>query len=144
MSAAALIRGVLLALGLLLTVSSPATAADDVSISHVEATKDGVKILVSVPRGAEVDLNAVTATIDGEDAPAEAALATSTDDVRRTAVLAIDVSKSMTGERFEAAQNAALTYLDTVPDDVYVGIVTFASDVEDAVPQRRTATRPAR
>jgi tight adherence protein B len=133
MSAAALTRGVLLALVPLLTVASPATAAEDVSISHVEATKGGVKVLVSVPPGSEVDLDAVTATIDGEDAPAEAALATSTTDVRRTAVLAIDVSKSMTGERFEAAQSAALTFLDTVPDDVYVGIVTFASDVETAV-----------
>ena len=133
MSAAALTRGVLLALILLLTVSSPATAAEDVSISHVEATKDGVKILVSVPPGSEVDLDDVTATIDGEDAPAEAALATSTTDVRRTAVLAIDVSRSMTGERFEAAKAAALTFLDTVPDDVYVGIVTFANDVEAAV-----------
>jgi tight adherence protein B len=133
MSAAALTRGALLSLILLLTVASPATAADDATISHVEATRDGVKILVSVPQGAEVDLGDVTATIDGEDAPAEAALATSTRDVRRTAVLAIDVSKSMDGERFEAAQSAALTFLDTVPDDVYVGIVTFANDVETAV-----------
>jgi tight adherence protein B len=143
MSAAAFARGVLLALILLVTCSAPATAAEDASISHVEATKDGVKILVSVPPGSEVDLDAVTATIDGDDAPAEAALATSTDDVRRTAVLAIDVSRSMTGERFEAAQSAALTFLDTVPDDVYVGIVTFASDVDDAVPptQDRDAAR---
>lgn len=133
MSAAALIRGVLLALGLLLVVSSPATAAEEASVAHVEPTDDGVQILVSVPPGAEVDLDGVTVTIDGADAPADAALATSTTDVRRTAVLAIDVSKSMSGERFEAAQTAAQTFLDTVPDDVYVGIVTFASDVEAAV-----------
>ena len=133
MSAAALTRGALLSFILLFTVASPATAADDTSISHVEPTKDGVKILVSVPQGAEVDLDNVTATIDGENAPAEAALATSTSDVRRTAVLAIDVSKSMDGERFEAAKSAALTFLDTVPADVYVGIVTFADDVETAV-----------
>jgi tight adherence protein B len=134
MPVAALARGVLLALVFLVTVSSPATAAEGASISHVEATKGGVKILVSVPPGSEVDLDAVTATIDGEDATAEAALAISTDDVRRTAVLAIDVSQSMRGERFEAAQSAALTFLDTVPDDVYVGIVTFADEVDDAVP----------
>lgn len=133
MSPAALTRGALLSFILLFSVASPATAADDTSISHVEPTKDGVKILVSVPQGAEVDLDNVTATIDGEDAPAEAALATSTSDVRRTAVLAIDVSKSMDGERFEAAKSAALTFLDTVPADVYVGIVTFANDVETAV-----------
>ena len=133
MSAAALIRGVLLALILLLTLPSPASAADEASVAHVEPTDDGVQILVSVPPGSEVDLDGVTATIDGEDAPAEADLATSTTEVKRTAVLAIDVSKSMKGERFEAAQSAALTFLDTVPDDVYVGIVTFASDVTGAV-----------
>jgi tight adherence protein B len=133
MSAAALVRGVLLALVLLLTCSAPASAAEEASVAHVEPTDDGVQILVSVPPGAEVDLDEVTATIDGEDAPAEAALATSTTEVKRTAVLAIDVSKSMTGERFEAAKTAALTFLDTVPDDVYVGIVTFATDVTGAV-----------
>ena len=133
MSPAALIRGVLLALVLVLTVSSPATAAEEASVAHGEPTDDGVQILVSVPEGTDVDLDEVTTTIDGEDAPGEATLATSTTDVRRTAVLAIDVSESMSGERFEAAQNAALTFLDTVPDDVYVGIVTFASDVEAAV-----------
>ena len=53
MSAAALTRGALLSFILLLAVASPATAADDASISHVEPTKDGVKILVSVPQGAE-------------------------------------------------------------------------------------------
>jgi tight adherence protein B len=133
MSAAALIRGVLLALALLVTCPAPATAAEEASVAHVEPTKDGVQILVSVPPGAEVDLDEVTATIDGQDASAEAALATSTTDVKRTAVLAIDVSKSMSGERFDAAKTAALTFLETVPDDVYVGIVTFAGDVTDAV-----------
>ena len=135
MSGAALIRGVLLALFLLLTCSAPASAAEEAeaSVAHVEPTDDGVQILVSVPSGTEVDLDEVTATIDGEDVSAEAALATSTTEVKRTAVLAIDVSKSMSGERFEAAKSAALTFLDTVPDDVYVGIVTFASDVTGAV-----------
>ena len=133
LSPAALFGGVLLALGLVVTVSAPAPAAEEASVAHVEPTDDGVQILVSVPEGTDVDLDEVTTTIDGEDAPGEATLATSTTDVRRTAVLAIDVSESMSGERFEAAQNAALTFLDTVPDDVYVGIVTFASDVEAAV-----------
>jgi tight adherence protein B len=134
MSPAALIRGVLLTLFLLLTCSAPAAAAEeDASVAHVEPTDDGVQILVSVPPGAQVDLDNVTATIDGADAPAEAALATTTTDVKRTAVLAIDVSKSMDGERLAAAKTAALTFLDTVPDDVYVGIVTFADDVTGAV-----------
>ncbi|MEZ5097594.1 MAG: vWA domain-containing protein [Nocardioides sp.] len=36
-------------------------------------------------------------------------------------------------EKFAAAQVAATTFLDTVPDDVYVGITTFDSDVESAL-----------
>jgi tight adherence protein B len=44
-------------------------------------------------------------------------------------VLVIDVSKSMEGDRFEAAKNAAREFITTVPDNVQVGIVTFASEV---------------
>ncbi len=36
----------------------------------------------------------------------------------------------MAGKRFQAAKKAASAFLDSVPDDVYVGIVTFDSDVE--------------
>ena len=39
----------------------------------------------------------------------------------------------MRGERFEAAKDAALTFLDTVPEDVRVGVVTFADDVDRAL-----------
>ena len=41
----------------------------------------------------------------------------------------MDVSKSMQGEKFEEAKAAAEAFLDNVPDDVYVGLVTFADDV---------------
>ncbi len=41
----------------------------------------------------------------------------------------MDTSRSMAGDRIAAAQAAALTFLDAVPEDVYVGIVTFDSDV---------------
>ena len=46
---------------------------------------------------------------------------------------------------FEAAKAAALTYIDTAPDDVYIGLVTSSSDVDtvadpDSEP-RRTAYR---
>ena len=49
--------------------------------------------------------------------------------MRRTAVLVIDTSQSMEGDRFEAAKNAARTFITTIPDNVNVGIVTFASEV---------------
>jgi len=103
------------------------------SIAHLEPGDDGLQILVSVPEGADVDLEAVTATIAGQDASSTAGLASDGAAVRRTAVLAIDTSKSMRGSRFEAAKAAALAFLDAVPDNVYVGIVSFDSTVKNTL-----------
>ena len=121
-----------------LAVAGPAvatTTADEASIGYVERTDDGLQILVDVPPDATVDVDDVSVTVDGIEAQATAAPADSTTSVKRTAVLAMDTSNSMSGQRFEAAQTAAYTFLDTVPEDVYVGIVTFDSDVtEDLSP----------
>ncbi len=45
-------------------------------------------------------------------------------------MIAIDVSESMNANgKFDAAKRAAQIFLDTAPDDLYVGIVTFAGNV---------------
>ncbi|MBZ5734308.1 type II secretion system F family protein [Nocardioides sp. TRM66260-LWL] len=114
------------------TAAAPDGTAD---ISHVEVTDAGVEMLVSVPRGADVRLDGVTATIAGQPAgQVSAQPASATDAVRRTTVLVVDTSPSMRGERFAAAKQAAATFLDTVPDDVEVGIVSFAGDITVAQP----------
>jgi tight adherence protein B len=126
----------LVALGVALVVVLAGTPAyaDDGGIAHVESTGDGVRILVDVPSGSQVDLSGVTATLDGKALDATASHTTSGSAVKRTTVLAIDTSNSMRRQgRFEAAQKAASTYLDTVPDDVEVGIVTFDSTVDVAL-----------
>lgn len=123
-----ILRAVIAAGALVAAAAGGASAADG-SIAHVEPTSDGVRILVSVPPDADVDLGGVTVTINEQDAVAEAVPANSSTLVQRTAVLAIDTSNSMKGERFEAAKAAALAYLDAVPDDVRLGIVTFAAEV---------------
>ncbi|GAA1523915.1 type II secretion system F family protein [Nocardioides humi] len=108
--------------------------AEDGGIAHVESTGDGIRILVDVPAGARVDLSGATATLDGEKLDATATSTTSGSAVKRTTVLLIDTSNSMRKQgRFAAAQRAATTYLDAVPDDVEVGIVTFDSAVEVAL-----------
>ncbi len=116
---------------LAVAVAGPASAADDAgaAIAHIQSQGGSVQLLVSVPADAEVDLEGVTVTIDGEPAAATAAPADETTSVLRTAVLAVDVSNSMAGPRFAAAQAAARTFLDTVPPDVRVGIVAFAGEV---------------
>jgi len=117
----------LAALGFALAPS--AALAADGSIAHVESKPGSVQILVSVPADADVDLDAVTVTVDGKDASATAETAGTDTSVRRTAVMAIDTSNSMKGSRFDAAKLAAQEFISTVPDDVYVGIVTFAGEV---------------
>ncbi|WP_148614632.1 type II secretion system F family protein [Nocardioides rubriscoriae] len=125
---AAAATGVLVLLG----ACAPALAADgDGSIVSLERTGSGLEVSVDVPADADVDLGAVSASVDGTPYAATAArIADGTSRVQRTTVLAIDTSNSMAGARFAAAKLAATTFLDNVPDDVAVGIVTFDSDVQ--------------
>nr|WP_246416038.1 type II secretion system F family protein [Nocardioides luti] len=124
------LRAGALATVLLLGTAPAALAADDgPSIAHVESSRTGLQVLVNVPADATVDLSGVAVTVDDRVAESEARLAATTTDVRRTAVLAIDTSNSMRGLRFAAAQSAALAFLDAVPDDVEVGVVSFAGEV---------------
>lgn len=127
--------------GLVLS-SAPAIAADGgASVSHVQQTDGGLRLLVSVPADADVDLGGVEVQVDGAEASATAEPAGSGRAVRRTAVLVMDTSNSMEGERIEAAKAAALAYVDALPRDVYLAIVTFDSDV--ATPLRPSRDRQA-
>jgi len=111
-------------------LAAPAQAADgSATIDHAELNGGSLQLLVSVPGGADVDLDSVQLTIDGTDIPATATTASSSTSVQRTAVLAIDTSDSMAGQRLAGAKEAANTFLDQVPDNVKVGIVTFDSQV---------------
>ena len=118
-------------LALSTTLASAATS----SIDYIEPQGDGLRVIVSldgVPAGTSPDLATVTATMAGDpvEATAEAA-ADAQDKVQRTTVLALDVSDSMAqGGRFEQAKSAAKAFLDNVPDDIKVGLVTFAGDVQ--------------
>lgn len=129
----------LAALTLALTLPSglsPAVAADDqLTIGHVQPDGDSLQILVSVPEGRDVESGTLEVTIGGVSTEASAeSVGTSEEKVRRTTVLAIDTSNSMKRNgRFDAAKAAATTFLDSVPADVHVGIVTFDSDVETAL-----------
>lgn len=75
----------------------------------------------------------VRLTLDGKSvrADVEAAAASA---VSRSVMLLLDVSGSMAGERMQAAQTAALAFLDDAPGDVAVGLATFGSEVRIDVP----------
>lgn len=122
------------AVAVVLLPSTAWSADEEPSIAHVESTEDGLRVLVSVPPGADVELGGVTGTLDGADLEATATATGSDAVVQRTTVLAIDTSDSMARNgRFEAAKEAAVTFLENVPADVAVGIVTFDGDVTTAL-----------
>jgi tight adherence protein B len=112
-----------------LTLAPSAALAANGSITHVETKPGTVQVLVSVPADTEVKFDQVKVKVDSQEVKATAEPAGTDTTVRRTAILAIDTSNSMKGPRFDAAKVAAQEYLSSVPDDVYVGIVTFAAEV---------------
>jgi tight adherence protein B len=112
--------------------ASTARAADSGGIDHVESRDGSFQVLYSLPDlgGVAPGLGGVTATFEGKAAKAQATSASSASSaIRRTAVLAIDASNSMAGAKFAQAKAAAKTYLDSIPADVYVGVVSFAGTV---------------
>jgi tight adherence protein B len=130
----AILAAVLAAIVVVLAPSTAWSAEEEPSIAHVESADDGLRVLVSVPPGADVDLSRVTGTLDGADLQATATTADADATVQRTTILAIDTSESMARNgRFEAAKEAAVTFLQNVPSDVAVGIVTFDGEVTTAL-----------
>ncbi len=121
--------------GLIVALPAGMAFADDTGrIDDVSTKGSTVNVLYSlpgVPDDVSPDLSSVTVTLAGQQLDATARPASSSaNTVRRTAVLAIDVSESMKGAAFTAARDAATAYIDQAPSDVYIGIVTFASKVE--------------
>ena len=129
--------------------AAPAYAASS-SIDHVQADKTGLQVVLSltgVPNGVSPDLGTVTATFNGKPVTAKAQelSGSGSQTIRRTTVLALDVSASMKGKKFDEAKSAAQVFLDNVPSDVNVGLVTFADKVTEvqAPTQDRNAVRDA-
>jgi len=122
------------------TALSPVYADSAAQIGHFEQTGAGLSMLVSVPADAKVDLDHVAVTIAGRRTTASAQ-AGSTGRVRRTAILAIDTSRSMSGAKFAAAKTAAAAYVDALPQDVYLGIVTYGGSVTTALQPTRDRDR---
>lgn len=116
-------------------VGSPASASDEITIDHVQATDGQVSMLLGVgrlPGGVSPDLDSVAVTVDGESVTASAEDVEG-GEVERTTVLVLDASNSMEGAKLEAATVAIESFLDTAPEDVRIGLVTFAGSVQASV-----------
>lgn len=113
-----------------------AHAADEISIDHVQSDGSGVSMLLGVdqlPTGVTPDLGSVKVTVDGEEVEASAETIES-GQVERTTVLVLDASNSMEGEKLAAATSAIDAFLSAAPEDVEIGLVTFAGTVQTTIP----------
>ena len=130
----------LIAVVLACVPSLAASAAGEGSIDHAETKAGTLRVLYSIPglpEGVKPDLGSLEVSVNGDAVDAEAQRAASADaatQVRRTAILAIDTSKSMAGARFTQAKEAAQAFLSSAPDDLYIGIVAFAGSVKVVQP----------
>ncbi len=110
---------------MLLAGSVPASAATEVGISDVKAAGTTVTGILTfrAPTVVEVDPSSLTAKVDGESVSATVQKSTH---LKRTAMLVIDTSGSMSSAGMATVRSATRAYLKEVPDDVLVGVVTFA------------------
>ncbi len=101
------------------------------------ATRDDGQLRVvfqaeGLPRGTTIDPASVTVTIGGTSiGTLDVQPVDDGEPLDQTTVLAIDTSKSMGRlDKLASAQNAAKEFVDLLPADVMVGLVTFADVVE--------------
>jgi tight adherence protein B len=119
-----------------LWVTGAAHAADEISIDHVESADGRIDAVLSVdrlPAGATFDREDIQVAVEGQEVDATVK-SVAAGDIERSTVLVLDASKSMRqGGKFEAAKAAVDAFLEAAPDDVRIGLVSFAGKVADPV-----------
>jgi tight adherence protein B len=121
----------------LLLIATPASAATTGRIVSKENADGTLSITFQaneLPEGATIDPASVRVLVDGRRLPSTTKpLSTTT--VRRIAVLAFDNSQSM-GDRLKDAKAAAAEFINNLPADVMVGLVTFGKTAtKDVTPK---------
>lgn len=126
-------RGLVLvtALVLLLSVTAPASGAAVGRISSIEVTEGVISLTFSgagLPEGQSIDPTSVLVTLDGTEVEATAEPITEAAETpTRTVMLAVDTSGSMRREgKMPAAKEAGSAFVQAVPSDVQVGLVSFS------------------
>ena len=127
---------------LVLVTASAATAQPTGRISSISSTGDEVTVTfagVGIPSETVIDPDSVTVTLDGQ--PVDATVVPVTESAtppRRTVILAMDTSGSMADDdKIGAARAAATSFVNQLPDEVFVGVVDFATQAEVVVAPTR-------
>ena len=116
-------------------MGTAAYGADEITIDHVQSEDGTVSMLLGVdgiPGGSTPDLDSLGVTINGEAVDASAETIEG-GQVERTTVLVLDASNSMQGEKLAAATSAIDSFLTAAPEDVQIGLVTFAGTVQETI-----------
>jgi tight adherence protein B len=128
------VTAVLGALGAAPAVALSTAGGDPVTtVSDISVDAAGASGLLSVRAGGvplALDPNSVTATVAGRPATVDVS---PVQGARRTAMLVIDTSGSMGAAGMTVVRAAVDTYLARVPDDVSVGVVSFADSAKVAL-----------
>jgi len=115
--------------------ASPAPVSQP-TIEEVQGSPGELTIVVAlngVPSGTGVDESGVTASVEGIDLDVGVEAISDTNDLDQTAMLVMDTSDSMAGEKLTAAQDAASDFVAGIPADVAVGLITFDSEARVVV-----------
>jgi len=116
----------------LLWPATAATAEPRLSASSVRQEAGFVEFYLSgseLPAGGALDQSSLTATVDGQQLPLTARQVSQSQGsaLKRSVALVIDTSGSMSGVPLSAAKSAAAAFLDALPADVSVAVVTAGS-----------------
>lgn len=120
----------------LLLAGSPAWAAS-ADIVSLTSAGDGLRVVVELnDLGADeaIDLDSAVMTVNGDRVESTAKLAKDAVELTQEVMLVLDTSGSMRGDRLAAAKDAALGFVDSVPESVRVGLIRFSSTATVAVP----------
>lgn len=123
------------ALALLVALAHPAAADEARSVQVIAQEGREVEFLVYLDPNAVVGEGAdvsSTVVVSGAEVPSEATPVIETT-APKEAILVLDISGSMRGPRLAAAKEASIAYVNGLPDDVEIGLVTFNDEVQVVV-----------
>jgi tight adherence protein B len=115
--------------------AGPAAAEPTGRLDTAFADKGNLNVALAATDGLdslEIDPDSITvsATVDDRTVELEPKVRAAAADTKRVAVLVLDTSLSMTPPRLAAAKDAAYAFLQAVPPDVSVGLVTFGDPAQ--------------
>ena len=126
--------GLMIALSGLLVGTAPKAMAATGDVFDIRAEGRNLSFILTaqdLPSGASIETESVEVSLQGTAVePTAQAVNDAAERPTRRVVLTIDTSGTMRQDgRLDAAKNAAGAFLDTVPDDVEVGLIAFNQTV---------------